>query len=74
MHQILSPESPKPWIMLVYYDCQLRAALNPEPPNHGQVESGTGVVRDESVRARVCTEVQEWLVTQGWEPKGLTTR
>jgi len=37
-----------------------------------EIESGTGVVRDEGVRARVCEEVHDWLVTQGWSPKGLT--
>ena len=32
----------------------------------------SAVVRDEEVRSRVCQEVQDWLVTQGWAPKGLT--
>jgi len=38
-----------------------------------EVESGTGVVRDEAVRARVCQEVSEWAESQGWNRKGLAT-
>jgi 23S rRNA (cytidine1920-2'-O)/16S rRNA (cytidine1409-2'-O)-methyltransferase len=40
----------------------------------GREEVGKGgVVRDPAIHARVCEEVREWLVMQGWTVSGVTT-
>ena len=39
----------------------------------GRDEVGKGgVVRDPSVHARVCAEVETWIETQGWQSQGIT--
>lgn len=37
----------------------------------GQVGKG-GVVRDETLHKAVCDDILAWIVTQGWEAKGIT--
>jgi len=40
----------------------------------GREEVGKGgVVRDPAIHARVCEEVREWLIIQGWTVSGVTT-
>jgi len=40
----------------------------------GREEVGKGgVVRDPAIHARVCEEVREWLIMQGWTVSGVTT-
>lgn len=40
----------------------------------GREEVGKGgVVRDPAIHARVCEEVREWLIIQGWSVSGVTT-
>jgi len=40
----------------------------------GREEVGKGgVVRDPAIHARVCDEVREWLIIQGWTVSGVTT-
>ncbi len=54
-------------------DAQLVALIKPQF-EAGRAEVGKGgVVRDETVRERVCDEVQMWLVGKGWTVAGLTT-
>jgi 23S rRNA (cytidine1920-2'-O)/16S rRNA (cytidine1409-2'-O)-methyltransferase len=51
---------------------QLVALIKPQF-EAGKAEVGKGgVVRDASVHARVCAEVQAWLEASGWPVKGLT--
>jgi 23S rRNA (cytidine1920-2'-O)/16S rRNA (cytidine1409-2'-O)-methyltransferase len=51
---------------------QLVALIKPQF-EAGRTEVGKGgVVRDASVHARVCAEVQAWLEGSGWSVKGLT--
>jgi len=50
----------------------LLALIKPQfEAKQAEVEDGTGVVRDEAVRKRVCDEIWSWLETVGWEPKGI---
>lgn len=51
---------------------QLVALIKPQF-EAGKAEVGKGgVVRDATVHARVCAEVQDWLESIGWPVKGLT--
>ena len=52
---------------------QLIALIKPQF-EAGREEVGKGgVVRDADVHTRVCDEVKEWLVSQNWSVRGLTT-
>ena len=52
---------------------QLVALIKPQF-EAGRAEVGKGgVVRNETIRIRVCDEVQMWLVEKGWTVAGLTT-
>lgn len=52
---------------------QLIALIKPQF-EAGREEVGKGgVVRDADVHSRVCDEVKEWLVSQNWSVRGLTT-
>ena len=52
---------------------QLIALIKPQfEAGRGEVGKG-GVVRDEAIHARVCAEVQMWLVEKNWTVRGLTT-
>ena len=54
-------------------DAQLVALIKPQF-EAGRTEVGKGgVVRNETVHARVCDEVQMWLVEKGWTIAGLVT-
>lgn len=54
-------------------NAQLVALIKPQF-EAGRAEVGKGgVVRDEAVHKRVCDEVSDWLVTSGWDVRGLTT-
>ncbi len=52
---------------------QIIALIKPQfEAGRGEVGKG-GVVRDEAIHARVCAEVQMWLVEKNWTVRGLTT-
>jgi 23S rRNA (cytidine1920-2'-O)/16S rRNA (cytidine1409-2'-O)-methyltransferase len=52
---------------------QIIALIKPQfEAGRGEVGKG-GVVRDETIHARVCDEVQMWLVEKNWTVRGLTT-
>jgi 23S rRNA (cytidine1920-2'-O)/16S rRNA (cytidine1409-2'-O)-methyltransferase len=54
-------------------NAQLLALIKPQfEAGRDEVGKG-GVVRNETVHSRVCTEVQTWLVEKGWTIAGLTT-
>jgi len=51
---------------------RLIALIKPQfEAGRGEVGKG-GVVRDPSVHARVCAEVETWIETQGWRSHGIT--
>jgi 23S rRNA (cytidine1920-2'-O)/16S rRNA (cytidine1409-2'-O)-methyltransferase len=51
---------------------RLIALIKPQfEAGRGEVGKG-GVVRDMAVHARVCSEVEQWLISIGWQVKGLT--
>ena len=51
--------------------CRLVALIKPQfEVGKGEVGKG-GVVRDPALHARVCEDVQSWLVSQGWEVQGI---
>ena len=51
--------------------CQLVALIKPQfEVGRGEVGKG-GVVRDAALHARVCSEVQGWLESAGWEVRGI---
>jgi 23S rRNA (cytidine1920-2'-O)/16S rRNA (cytidine1409-2'-O)-methyltransferase len=51
---------------------RLAALIKPQfEAGRDEVGKG-GVVRDAQVHARVCREVEEWLVSKGWEVAGVT--
>lgn len=53
-------------------DCQLVALIKPQF-EVGREEVGKGgVVRDEALHERVCEEVRDWLITEGWAIEGIT--
>ncbi|MFN0047093.1 MAG: TlyA family RNA methyltransferase [Sphingorhabdus sp.] len=52
---------------------QIIALIKPQfEAGRSEVGKG-GVVRDEAIHARVCAEVQMWLVEKNWTVRGLTT-
>ncbi|WP_062732188.1 TlyA family RNA methyltransferase [Sphingobium abikonense] len=50
----------------------LVALIKPQFEARREEVGKNGVVRDPTVHDRVCTEVQEWVTTQGWTVAGLT--
>lgn len=54
-------------------NAQLVALIKPQfEAGRGEVGKG-GVVRDDTIHARVCDEVKMWLVENSWTIEGLTT-
>ena len=54
-------------------DAQLIALIKPQFEARREEIGKGGVVRDEAVHARVCSEVQSWLEQKQWAVQGLTT-
>jgi 23S rRNA (cytidine1920-2'-O)/16S rRNA (cytidine1409-2'-O)-methyltransferase len=52
-------------------DARLVALIKPQfEAGRGEVGKG-GVVRDAAVHERVCNEVRDWIVTEGWQVEGI---
>jgi len=59
-------------LQLALPDCRLIALIKPQF-EVGREEVGKGgVVRDETLHERVCGEVRDWLVSEGWVVDGIT--
>lgn len=52
--------------------CRLVALIKPQFEVRREEVGKGGVVRDETLHARVCDEVREWLATEGWQIDGIT--
>ena len=58
-------------LQLAAADCRLVALIKPQF-EVGRMEVGRGgVVRDEALHERVCTETREWLEAGGWQVEGI---
>lgn len=53
-------------------DAQMIALIKPQFEARREEVGKNGVVRDTLVHQRVCAEVQDWVVSQGWTVAGLT--
>ncbi|MDV5823550.1 TlyA family RNA methyltransferase [Sphingobium naphthae] len=53
-------------------DAHLVALIKPQFEARREEVGKNGVVRDPAVHERVCAEVQDWVVAQGWTVAGLT--
>ncbi|MEC3910462.1 TlyA family RNA methyltransferase [Sphingobium sp. CR2-8] len=51
---------------------QMVALIKPQFEARREEVGKNGVIRDPAVHDRVCTEVQDWVVAQGWTVAGLT--
>lgn len=51
---------------------QMVALIKPQFEARREEVGKNGVIRDSTVHDRVCTEVQDWVVSQGWTVAGLT--
>ncbi|KQN09935.1 hemolysin [Sphingobium sp. Leaf26] len=51
---------------------QMVALIKPQFEARREEVGKNGVIRDSAVHDRVCTEVQDWVVSQGWTVAGLT--
>lgn len=52
--------------------CRLVALIKPQFEVRREEVGKGGVVRDETLHARVCDEVREWLAGEGWQIDGIT--
>ncbi len=53
-------------------DAHLVALIKPQFEARREEVGKNGVVRDPAVHERVCADVQDWVVAQGWSVAGLT--